>query len=82
MHVINIFAFASGRTPMADISLHFSSKAPLAGTFTAFSQIFQTWRRRAHDRQELAKLDQRSLHDLGLSEGSARFEANKPFWRD
>ena len=67
---------------MADISLHFSSKAPLAGTFTAFSQIFQTWRRRAHDRQELAKLDHRTLRDLGLSEGSARFEANKPFWRD
>ena len=25
---------------MADISLHYSSKAPLAGTFTAFNQIF------------------------------------------
>ncbi len=67
---------------MADISLHFSSKAPLAGTFTAFSQIFQTWRQRAHDRQELAKLDPRSLRDLGLSDGAARFEANKPFWGD
>ena len=32
---------------MADISLHYSSKAPLAGTFTAFSQILATWRRRA-----------------------------------
>jgi uncharacterized protein YjiS (DUF1127 family) len=67
---------------MADISLHFSSKAPLAGTFTAFAQIFQTWRRRAHDRQELARLDGRSLRELGLSEGSAQFEANKPFWRE
>ena len=66
---------------MADISLHFSSKAPLAGTFTAFSQIFQTWRQRARQRQELAQLDHRTLRDLGLSEGSARFEANKPFWR-
>lgn len=67
---------------MADISLHLSSKAPLAGTFTAVSQILQTWRQRAHDRQELAKLDHRTLRDLGLSEGSARFEANKPFWRE
>ena len=67
---------------MADISLHFSSKAPLAGTFTAFNQIFRTWRQRAHERQELAKLDHRTLRDLGLSEGSARFEANKPFWRE
>ena len=67
---------------MADISLHFSSKAPLAGTFSAFSQIFRTWRQRARQRQELALLDHRTLRDLGLSEGSARFEANKPFWRD
>ena len=28
---------------MADISLHYSSKAPLAGTFTAFNQIFANW---------------------------------------
>ena len=67
---------------MADISLHYSSKAPLAGTYTAFAKVLQLWRQRAHDRQELAKLDTRSLRDLGLSEATARFEINKPFWRD
>jgi uncharacterized protein YjiS (DUF1127 family) len=67
---------------MADISLHFSSKAPLAGTYTALNQIFNVWRRRARDRRELAQLDRRTLRDLGLSEGQAQFEANKPFWRD
>ncbi len=67
---------------MADISLHSSSKAPLAGTYTAFANVLQLWRRRAHDRQELAKLDTRSRRDLGLTEGTARFEANKPFWRE
>jgi uncharacterized protein YjiS (DUF1127 family) len=66
---------------MADISLHYSSKAPLAGTFTAFQQIFAAWRRRAHDRGELAKLDGRSIRDLGLSPGDVQFEINKPFWR-
>jgi uncharacterized protein YjiS (DUF1127 family) len=66
---------------MADISLHFSSKAPLAGTFTAFQQIFAAWRRRAHDRNELARLDSRSIRDLGLSPGDVQFEINKPFWR-
>jgi uncharacterized protein YjiS (DUF1127 family) len=66
---------------MADISLHFSSKAPLAGTFTAFQQIFAAWRRRAHDRDELARLDSRSIRDLGLSPGDVQFEINKPFWR-
>jgi uncharacterized protein YjiS (DUF1127 family) len=67
---------------MADISLHYSSKAPLAGTFTALAQIFQTWRQRTHDRNAIAQLDHRTLRDLGLTESQARFEANKPFWRD
>jgi len=66
---------------MADISLHYSSKAPLAGTFTAFNQIFETWRRRAQERRELANLDHRTIRDLGLSPSEIRFEANKPFWR-
>lgn len=66
---------------MADISLHYSSKAPLAGTFTAFSQILETWRRRAQERRELANLDYRTIRDLGLSPSEIRFEANKPFWR-
>jgi len=66
---------------MADISLHYTSKAPLAGTFTAFNQILATWRRRARERQELARLDQRTLRDLGLNRGDIQFEASKPFWR-
>ena len=66
---------------MADISLHYSSATPRAGTFTAFSQILGTWRRRAHERRELATLDQRTIRDLGLSPSDIQFEANKPFWR-
>jgi len=67
---------------MADISLHFSSKAPLAGTFTAFNQIFSTWRQRARERRELQNLDYRTIRDLGMSPDLIRYEANKPFWRD
>ena len=70
---------------MADISLHYGSKAPLAGTLTAFNQIlgrtFATWRRRAQERRELANLDHRTIRDLGLSPSEIQFEANKPFWR-
>ena len=66
---------------MADISLHFSSKAPLAGTYTAFNQILATWRQRTRERRELANLDHRTLRDLGLSSSEIQFEANKPFWR-
>ena len=66
---------------MADLSLHYSSKAPLAGTFAAFNQIFATWRRRAKERRELSTLDARTLRALGLSSSEVNFEANKPFWR-
>ena len=66
---------------MADISLHYSSKAPLAGTYTALHQIFATWRRRARERRELASLDSRTIRDLGLSPSDVQFEVNKPFWR-
>ena len=66
---------------MADLSLQYTSKAPLAGTFTAFNQILATWRERARQRKELATLDARTLRDLGLSASDVNFEANKPFWR-
>ena len=66
---------------MADISLHYSSKAPLAGTYAAFNHILANWRRRARERRELASLDTRTLRDLGLSSSEIQFEVNKPFWR-
>ena len=66
---------------MADISLHYSSKAPLAGTYAAFGHILETWRRRVRERRELASLDHRTISDLGLSSGEIQFEASKPFWR-
>ncbi len=66
---------------MADISLHHSSSAPLAGAFVGFAQVLATWRRRAQERRELAVLDYRTIRDLGISPSDIRFEANKPFWR-
>jgi uncharacterized protein YjiS (DUF1127 family) len=66
---------------MAEISLHYSSKAPLAGTYTAFQQIFATWRRRSRERRELLNLDERTIRDLGTTRHAVEFEASKPFWR-
>jgi uncharacterized protein YjiS (DUF1127 family) len=40
------------------------------------------WRRRARERDELARLDERALLDIGLSRADAEFLANKPFWRE
>ena len=43
---------------------------------------FREWRRRSHDRAELAKLDDRMLRDIGLTEADAEYLSNKPFWRE
>ena len=40
------------------------------------------WRRRAHDRAQLAKLDHRMLRDIGLTEADAEYLSGKPFWRE
>jgi uncharacterized protein YjiS (DUF1127 family) len=66
---------------MADLSLHFSSKAPLAGTFTAVNEVLATWRRRSRERRELQTLDYRTIRDLGTTPQAVQFEVSKPFWR-
>ncbi|HUC65734.1 MAG TPA: DUF1127 domain-containing protein [Stellaceae bacterium] len=42
----------------------------------------RSWRRRIRDRAELARFDERSLRDIGVSPAQARYEIDKPFWRD
>jgi len=42
---------------------------------------WREWRRRAHERAELAGLDDRMLKDIGLTRCDAEFLSNKPFWR-
>jgi uncharacterized protein YjiS (DUF1127 family) len=40
------------------------------------------WRRRAHERRELAGFSEVMLHDIGISRAEAVYLANKPFWRE
>jgi uncharacterized protein YjiS (DUF1127 family) len=40
------------------------------------------WRERVRGRNELARLDQRALADIGLNPADRDFLVNKPFWRD
>jgi uncharacterized protein YjiS (DUF1127 family) len=39
-----------------------------------------TWRARARERWELAGLDDRMLHDIGLTRADVDREYRKPFW--
>jgi uncharacterized protein YjiS (DUF1127 family) len=59
------------------------SLGTLSSRSSYWSQIqecFKEWHRRINSRWELAGLDQKSLRDIGLSAGSADYEASKPFW--
>lgn len=40
------------------------------------------WRRRSHERRELAGLSEATLHDIGVSRTEAMYLANKPFWKE
>jgi uncharacterized protein YjiS (DUF1127 family) len=47
-------------------------------------RIFYTlslWRERVRGRNELARLDLRTLADIGLTPSERDFLVNKPFWR-
>jgi uncharacterized protein YjiS (DUF1127 family) len=43
--------------------------------------LLDTWRQRSRDRQVLAMMNERELHDLGIKRYDALQEAHKPFWR-
>jgi uncharacterized protein YjiS (DUF1127 family) len=45
-------------------------------------ETLKLWRRRAHERDQLARMDERSLHDIGLSRSAIYAELQKPFWRE
>ena len=57
-------------------------RGALAGIAARVLTTLREWRRRAHDRAQLAKLDHRMLSDIGLTEADAEFLSSKPFWRE
>ena len=52
-----------------------------SGIFARAFETFRIWRKRQHDRRQLAELTNRDLHDVGLSWSDVAYEAEKPFWR-
>ena len=43
--------------------------------------IFSNWNKRWNARNQLAKLDDRLLKDMGLYRHDVEYEINKPFWK-
>jgi len=52
-----------------------------AAALTVVNRI-ESWAERSRQRAELANLDARTLHDIGLSRSDIAVEINKPFWRN
>ena len=47
----------------------------------AFIDGLVTWQRRHKDRMHLMALDDRLLHDIGISAADVEHEVSKPFWK-
>jgi uncharacterized protein YjiS (DUF1127 family) len=73
--------FEAPRRRLGAVQHHRRRRAAGAVARQFFTTLRQ-WRRRAHDRAELASLDDRMLRDIGLTRADAEFLSNKPFWRE
>jgi uncharacterized protein YjiS (DUF1127 family) len=53
----------------------------LDASFEAVIDGLVTWQRRHKDRLHLMALDDRLLHDIGISAADVEHEVSKPFWK-
>jgi uncharacterized protein YjiS (DUF1127 family) len=62
-----------------------ASLAQAVGQFAAAPALavsaLLTWQERVRERATLREMDERALHDIGLSRADIEREAEKPFWR-
>jgi uncharacterized protein YjiS (DUF1127 family) len=58
-----------------------TEKAEPRSLFVRLVRMIRLWRRRAYERQQLARFDDRALRDLALTRADAQNELAKPFWR-
>jgi uncharacterized protein YjiS (DUF1127 family) len=52
-----------------------------SGLFAQLGETLHVWAERRRQRFELARWNDRDLHDVGLSWSDIAREAEKPFWR-
>jgi uncharacterized protein YjiS (DUF1127 family) len=66
---------------MAYVTHHQVTNSQVWSVLPKASALLRRWRRRIEERDQLAKLGERDLHDLGLSRAAVYAELRKPFWR-
>lgn len=65
----------------AAISLSWQGRLGFLRLGRTLAATLRTWRQRARERRELARLSEAELRDFGASSSEAFAEAHKPFWR-
>lgn len=60
---------------------HGSMAAAAAHHLTRIVEVVSQWHQRAASRRELAQLDDRMLHDIGITSADVDSEVSKPFWK-
>jgi uncharacterized protein YjiS (DUF1127 family) len=64
-----------------------TDRVPYAGaprlpwTAVRLADLLIEWLRRGRSRRTLTEMDDRMLHDIGLTRDAALAEGDKPFWR-
>ncbi len=66
-------------TPTFQSTIHREAKPTLMERVAA---TLRTWRERRAMRRELARIDARSLRDVGIAPEVVAYEIAQPFWRD
>jgi uncharacterized protein YjiS (DUF1127 family) len=51
-------------------------------SFAGWRSALQLWLRRARQRDQLARMSNGELHDIGITAADRWAEINKPWWRD
>ena len=75
---MTVIPFEGGRPRRVGSRRARHARRSISGRLVA---TLREWRRRARDRGQLARLDDRMLRDIGLTRADAEFLSNKPFWR-
>jgi uncharacterized protein YjiS (DUF1127 family) len=66
---------------MFRIALPHIALGPSSPGSARWRDALQVWRRREHERSELARMTDAELHDIGITSAERWAEINKPFWR-
>ena len=64
------------------VARHRTALDDLSDAAQSFVATLRTWRRRMRERDQLSRLDDRMLHDIGITRADALHLSSKPFWRE